>query len=276
MPDRFWVNPDLTASGGPGIDGLAALLEVVGSGGDVVSSAEGLLVRKRTLGGRPVYGKLYFSVSRLDRYRWIGRRSRARCEWEAALAFQRLGLRTPRLLAYGEHASLLTFKWGALLMDAVEDSVDLREFFGKSPKDDPRRLNAMEQLGQITARLHDNRFFHHTLKFRNLLIQPDRTGCDLWLIDCPAGSFRRFGWTRCACSDLLTIAKDLQKWGSAAEWLHFLNSYCAATGDDLDALQARLTAAGARRYGWRNWPLALCGAAALQKSSSSSGGPAPE
>ncbi len=49
-------------------------------------------------------------------------------------------------------------------------------------------MSVSRQLAEYTRTMHDQRFTHNDLKWRNLLIDDQQT---LYLIDCPNGDFWR-------------------------------------------------------------------------------------
>lgn len=135
------------------------------------------------------YVKLYRQAGKGIR-RWLGR-SRLRGEWENLLLFEKWGIPSAPLVAYGEKKSGPFFKRGAIITASLPATDDLEEL---AKKNDPRLKNPewigtlSKQLATATRLMHQKKFAHGDLKWRNLLVT--RTDPpQLYLIDCPAGRF---------------------------------------------------------------------------------------
>jgi len=92
------------------------------------------------------------------------------------------------------------------------------------------------QLADATRRMHDERFAHNDLKWRNLLV--DEAG-KLFFIDCPSGAFWRGPFLRYrVVKDLACLDKLARVHLSRSQRLRFYLRYAG---------RARLTAADKRR-----------------------------
>ena len=122
--------------------------------------------------------------------RFLGR-SRVVAEWRNLLLFARWGIPTARVVAYGAERALgLIFRRGAMVTEEIPGTVDLARL---ARENDPRlRQRAFvaalsSQVADIARTLHQHRFAHNDLHWRNLLLQ-ENSG-RIFLIDCPGGRF---------------------------------------------------------------------------------------
>jgi tRNA A-37 threonylcarbamoyl transferase component Bud32 len=158
-------------------------------GEDIAASPISRVVRIR-VAGRRYYIKQYSRAGKHLR-RFFGR-SRVRAEWENLQLFARLGIPTPRLVAYGQEVKCGLFRRGALITEELEQTVDLAALAReRSPLLADRRW--MDQVLMRTAdyvrRLHDLRFIHTDLKWRNILVTREEIP-QIYFIDCPGGRIR--------------------------------------------------------------------------------------
>lgn len=110
-------------------------------------------------------------------------------EWQSLSYFQRWGIPTVPMVAYGIQRYCGAFVRGALITREVVETTDLATL---ARQHDPRLRDRhwveyiSRQLAEATRRLHNHHFTHNDLKWRNLLVNPQGR---LFLIDCPSGSF---------------------------------------------------------------------------------------
>lgn len=79
------------------------------------------------------------------------------------------------------------------------------------------------QIAEYTRTMHDHRFTHNDLKWRNLLIDDQQT---LYLIDCPNGDFWRGFWLKYRITkDLACLDKVAKYHLSATQRLRFYLQY---------------------------------------------------
>lgn len=160
-------------------------------------------VTRHTLDGQVIYRKCYVKSGKYLR-KYLGR-SRVRAEWENLQLFQRLGINTPQLLAYGERRRGLLFERGALVTAAVIGAVDLESLARDRHSLLYQRagfLQIARQVAEFTRRLHDYRFAHNDLDWRNILVLPDTAS--VYFFDCPAG--QRWPWPFLAFRQMKDLA----------------------------------------------------------------------
>ncbi len=132
----------------------------------------------------------------VKRYRSAGKglrrylaRTRVKTECRNLKRFAKWGVPTPQVVAAGLERSWGAFVRGALITRDLQGTEDLAAL---AKRNDPRLADRhwvagiSQQLAKITRTLHDHHFTHNDLKWRNLLVNP---AAELFLIDCPCGSF---------------------------------------------------------------------------------------
>ncbi|MVW74632.1 lipopolysaccharide kinase InaA family protein [Pseudomonas xionganensis] len=183
------------------------------------------------------YVKRYWSGGKGLR-RYLGR-PRIKAEWQNLKYFAKWGIATAPIVAYGLERRWGCFERGALITRELINTEDL----GRMARYDDPRLGDRQwvdvisrQLALATRTLHGHRFTHNDLKWRNLLVN-DRS--ELFLIDCPGGSF----WWGPALryrivKDLACLDKVGKQKLSQTQRLRFYLQYCG---------RVRLTAGDKRR-----------------------------
>ncbi|MCQ2028288.1 lipopolysaccharide kinase InaA family protein [Stutzerimonas zhaodongensis] len=137
--------------------------------------------------GRRYYVKRYHGAGKGVR-RFIGR-PRVKAEWENLRYFEGLGIPVAPMVAWGLERRHGVFVRGALVTLEVENTIDMAAM---AKADDLRLADPQwvarisRQLAWATRALHEHRFAHNDLKWRNLLVNE---ADQLFLIDCPAGDF---------------------------------------------------------------------------------------
>ncbi len=160
--------------------------------GEIITRDPISYVIKTDINSCGYYIKVYTKAGkRLKRF--IGK-SRFQGEWKNLLFFQKLGIPTPEIIAFGQQSSFKIFKKGAVVLKEVENSMDLATI----AKNNPELLKQkkwIEQIGVLYAeyarRLHENKFVHIDLKWRNILVTMDKKP-KVFFIDFPSGS-KKFG-----------------------------------------------------------------------------------
>ena len=149
--------------------------------GSVVSDYGLNLLRKVGVLDRNYYVKMYRSRGRGLR-RYLGR-SRARAEWENLQLFQKLGVPSPRVVAYGESSSC-----GVLVTEEVVGAIDLETFTGAAVSG-AQFDRVMGRLADHVRCMHLHGFVHNDLKWRNILVAYERCHreLDVYIIDSPMG-----------------------------------------------------------------------------------------
>lgn len=170
---------------------------------------------------------------------------------------------------------------GAMLVTAIEPSEDLWRFAHEhwaggdagALSDSARRGLDNEQKcaqiatlsGQLAGQLalvHNRRFIHGDIKFRNLLVcwppsqRPDGCNVRLAWIDCPRG--RRFPpgmlLTYRRVKDLANLDRNAEPFLTRSQRLRFLIHYLHAGGGDREVAAYKTWARSIIRYNLRNWP----------------------
>ena len=131
-------------------------------------------------------------------WRFLGRPSKARGEYDNYGVFMRLKLPCARRVGWGGERD----GWGRLrrafiLTQAIPDAVSLKEVFQASAGLPPSQRRSLRrtlrnQLADMTRRIHAANFFHHDLVWRNLLVTWRAPAApQLVWFDCPSGGFVR-------------------------------------------------------------------------------------
>jgi len=166
---------------------------------------------------------------------FLGRRSKARCEYQNYAVFKSLGIPCADRIACGEWRDGLGRLRGALILTrAIPQALTLIDFWETQC---PTRVTASarhlrvslrRQLAAMTRRIHTAGFSHHDLVWRNVLVtgQPP-AGPQLWWIDCPRGRFSRWplGRRRRQLKDLASLDKRAARHASRGERLAFVLDY---------------------------------------------------
>lgn len=179
------------------------------------------------ISGRHYYVKRYYR--RGKHLRAVVGRSRVQAEWENLQCFQRWGIATATLVGYGQHGWGRAYR-GAVITAELPHTEDLESI---ARRGDPRMKDrnwvarVSEQLAAATRVLHQRRFAHNDLKWRNILV--DVQG-KVYLIDCPGG---RFWWGPFLCyriaKDLACLDKVARQYLSRTQRLRFYLDYHSRT-----------------------------------------------
>lgn len=194
-------------------------------------------------------------------WRFFGRASKARREFENYAVLARLGIRVATPVACGEERDGLgRLRRAFILTCAVEGALPLREFVTahcpdrRSAADRCLREALLRQLAAATRRIHEAGFFHHDLVWRNILVTHSGGGePEIWWIDCPRGRFDRWSpWrARRRLRDLASLDKVAAEICSRTERMRFVLVYLGKSR--LDAEAKRLIRA-VQLYRQRRWP----------------------
>lgn len=133
------------------------------------------------------YVKRYWGAGKGLR-RFVGR-PRVKAEWQNLKLFQRWGIPTAPIVAYGMERRAGLFLRGALITRELEQTLDLALLADSHDArlEDSRWVQEISlQAADATRAMHEHGFAHNDLKWRNLLVDPQRR---LYLIDCPTGAF---------------------------------------------------------------------------------------
>ncbi len=197
---------------------------------------------------------------RTPSWAFVGRASKARCEFRNYAVFARLGIPCAEALACGEQRDRLGRLCRAFILTrAVAGATPLISFWQqhcadrRSPQGAALRSSLCRQLAGMTRRIHEAGFFHHDLVWRNILVawQPPAEPVVTW-IDCPRGVVDRWSpWRRRRrLKDLASLDKSASRFCTAAERLRFLKWYLGAPRLDGAAKQLARDALAYRRARW--------------------------
>lgn len=170
--------------------------------------------------------------------RYLGK-PRVKSEWQNLKRFAKWGIPTAEVVAWGLERNGMAYERGALITRELSNTEDLSAI---AKRDDPRLKNrawvdtVSRQLALSTRAMHDRRFTHNDLKWRNLLVDDDAR---LFFIDCPNGAFwRGFMLRYRVTKDLACLDKVAKYHLSATQRLRFYLQY---------RQRARLNAADKKR-----------------------------
>jgi hypothetical protein len=205
----------------------------------------------------PVFYKQYEYKS--PNWRFIGRASKARCEFRNYGAFRQLGIASPDRVACGEQRDAVgRLRRAFVITTAIPHAWPLpqfvEEFCPKRATAEARRLRTslFAELAAMTRQIHDANFFHHDLVWRNVLVTRDAPAPPkLWWIDCPRGGFGRLGTRHRRIKDLASLDKVAAQLATRHERLAFVKQYLDKPRLDAEAKQlVRETLA----YRQQRWP----------------------
>jgi tRNA A-37 threonylcarbamoyl transferase component Bud32 len=175
-------------------------------------------------------------------WKFLGRASKARCEFRNYAVFDRLGIRCARRLACGEERAFLGRLRRAFIMtQSIPEAPSLQEFVQQLDLSEPAveigrlRRALIQQLADMTRAIHQSGFFHNDLVWRNILVTHQKSASPmLWWIDCPRGHFVPLAWrqNRYRIKDLASLDKSASRWCSRTERLRFLLAYLGSEATD--------------------------------------------
>lgn len=145
------------------------------------------VVLRIEIAGKEYYVKRYYHAGNLLR-KYLGFPRVVR-EWKNLQFFHQQHIPTANLVAHGAQYQYRFFHRGALVTSAIPDTKDLASLAKEKPelfRDRQWLGSVIQQLATITCRLHQKRFAHNDLKWRNILVD---TSGKVFLIDCPNGLF---------------------------------------------------------------------------------------
>lgn len=184
---RWTLNPEY-ATGDSG-RAFADLDTVFALDGESITQDPLSTVHKVWVGDRYYYVKRYTEAGKNLR-RYLGR-PRIRAEWENLLNFHAWGIPSAVVVGFGLERRDGRFHRGALITQELHDTEDLARL---ARSNDPRLRNGQwvahvsRQIADATRMMHEQGFAHNDLKWRNILVD-GKEYPDVYLIDCPGGSF---------------------------------------------------------------------------------------
>lgn len=192
--------------------------------GDVVKRGKSVDVQRCQLGNRLVFLKRYWVThpnqlaSGITRGTLFGR-SKVRREFDNLQRLRAWGLDAPAPVAWGEERCAGWLVRCFLVSEAVADPLPLDVFIRTHP-----RRELIDRLAVYVRRLHDHRFEHHDLYWRNIIL----TGAALdhfYLIDAHRGRCWRDHGERSRAHDLATLDAPAPGYFRRTERLRFLLRY---------------------------------------------------
>jgi hypothetical protein len=158
--------------------------------------------------------------------RYMGR-PRVKSEWQNLKRFAKWGIPTAEVIAWGLERRGTAYDRGALITRELPRTEDLSVLAGRRDPllSSPDWVDGISrQLARYTRAMHDRRFTHNDLKWRNLLVDDQST---LFLIDCPNGAFWwGFLLRYRIIKDLACLDKVAKYHLSATQRLRFYLQYC--------------------------------------------------
>ncbi len=120
--------------------------------------------------------------------RYLGR-PRIKAEWQNLKRFEKWGIPTAHVTAWGMQRRKGFFQRGAMVTRELPLTTNLAIMaYYRDPRlANPQWVRQVSlQVARLTRQMHDHHFVHNDLKWRNLLV--DEQG-QVFLIDCPGGAF---------------------------------------------------------------------------------------
>lgn len=224
----FWIaSPHRATFASLGLNSTAAIARYFF--GEAPRDQRGVQIIKRTLpaGGEsiPVFCKQYLFPTAT--WKFIGRASKARCEFANYEVFSNLEIPCAEPVVCGEERDWMgRLRRAYIVTREVPEAQTLVEFFRSGPVDRKVRAELVRQIAEMTRRIHHAGFFHHDLVWRNILVTRDPTP-KLWWIDCPRGQFDHWSpWrNRRRLKDLASLDKLASQECTERERVRFITIY---------------------------------------------------
>ncbi len=204
--------------------------------------------------GSVVFFKRYVYPKKFWLEFWM-RPGKSAVETWAYRRLQELGIPTLDVVAFGERRILGMLIATFLVTREVPNAPELRSFateiWSGMPQQEKRRV--YEQISQTLVKqlrtAHENRFFHHDLKWRNILIRKEGDRYTPVWIDAPRASSMRLRRRRGVIVDLSGLARVAVSLLSRYDRMRFICHYLGNDRKPGDA--ARLFRQVARHLGRR-------------------------
>jgi hypothetical protein len=233
-------------------------------GGDKLPAKTGVCIRPQTISppGQPAIPVFYKQYEyRPASWSFLGRRSKARREYQNYETLERLGIACAERLACGEQRDGFgRLRRAFLVTRAIPGALNLVDFVAKHCPNKglgsarPLRAAIRRQLAAMTRTSHAGGFFHNDLYWRNVLVswQPPAEP-RVWWIDSPRGQLDRWSpWrNRRRLKDLAALDKTAATNCRRTERAAFVTEYLGQPRLDAEARQLiRETLA----YREQRWP----------------------
>lgn len=194
---------------------------------EVVSSSSISQVSKLLINNKIFYIKQYHARGKKLR-KWYGR-SRCRAEWLNLIFCRDLGIKVPKLVAYGERkASLLSNSYhGIIITEEVKNATDLKSIAINNVdliKKRNWRRQVITILAEYVRKLHQNYFIHYDLQWRNILVT-NSNDPNVFLFDIPCGRIRMFSYNHGIKRDFYNLYKSAKQYINRTDILRFYLYY---------------------------------------------------
>lgn len=191
--------------------------------------------------GRTVFFKRYIYPRSRWREFWL-RPAKSAVEYWAYSRLAALGIPTLHVVAFAEQRRWAALSGGCIVTEGIPDTLDLETFvrtvWCRWPR--ARRRESARAIGETILRqarvAHAGGFFHHDLKWRNLLINTKGDPDSVVWIDAPRASRMRLRHRRGVVTDLSGLARIAISVFSRAECMRFLRLYL---GEEADRTQRK-------------------------------------
>lgn len=209
--------------------------------------------------GRTIYFKRYVYPKKYWLEFWM-RPGKAAVECWAFSRLRQLGIPTLDTIAFGERRLAGMLLGVCIATRGVPDTIDLQQFvrtvwchWPRARRRAVARAIGRRLLGQART-AHQAHFFHHDLKFRNLLINPSGDPDSLVWIDAPRASRMPLRERRGVVTDLSGLARTAVSLFSPLELMRFLHVYL---GPDAGKGEAKRLFRAVQRHLGRRMPKPL-------------------
>jgi tRNA A-37 threonylcarbamoyl transferase component Bud32 len=189
---------------------------------------------------RTVYFKCYVYRKR-GLHKHLARPAKSAVEFWAYSRLRELQIPTLEVVAFAERRLFGRLLAGCIVTNAIHDSIDLEDFaltiwchWPRARRMGTARAIAATLLKQART-AHLSGFFHHDLKWRNILVnRAGEPGSLVW-IDAPRASRMRWRERRGVITDLSGLARIAISLFSRFELMRFLHLYLGEGGSSADA-----------------------------------------
>lgn len=196
--------------------------------GNIISKSSQSEIFAYQQADKTFFVKRYFRTKGLAS--WFGW-SRFDLESKNQQWFNQIGVPAARVVAIGKQGFLFKTYTGVLVTEGIPDSQELVNVAKQNPdvfRNKPWAATIIVQLADIIATIHQARFCHNDLHWRNILIQQsvDQLEPKIFLIDCPSG--KKLTWPLLnyrKLKDLASLDKLAPQYLSQTQRLRFFMHY---------------------------------------------------
>lgn len=200
------------------------------SGGSPITNC----YRVKLNNGETVYFKRY--VYDLRRIQFWMMPTKAAVEVFSYQIMRQHGMEVPDVVAYGEHRHFGTLFAAFIVTKEIPNTINLVQFARDQwfAMDEPERTNIYQQIAsrictQVKT-MHAAGFFHHDLKWKNILLRHDDTGWHPIWIDSPRGAIVRLRQRRSIIIELGRLGRLAGHYLSTKQQLQWLHEYLGKEG----------------------------------------------